>query len=113
MEFPEPNLTLYQAGDSFLKVTIQQDSALFAEGTPGSARAGPTPANHVGWWGEFGARSRLEGKLVLGDYGSGACAHQRCLDHDADRARRRRLQFRRPIPKETTLEDALRRLELG
>ena len=70
MEFPEPNLTLYQVGDSFLKATIQQDSALFAEKNAWLGESRANAGDHVDYWGEFGVAPGLEGKLMLGDYGS-------------------------------------------
>jgi hypothetical protein len=106
MDFPEPNLTLYQVGDSFLKVTIQQDSALFAEKNAWLGESRANAGDHVGYWGEFGVAPGLEGKLVLGDYGSARArisgvwtTTQIGLDAAGS-------NFDDRYPKETTLEDA-------
>jgi hypothetical protein len=69
-DLPEPNLTIYRDGDSFLKSTIQVDSAVFGEGNAWFGESRLNTGDHVGTWAELGVMPGLEGALALGDYGS-------------------------------------------
>jgi len=105
-DLPEPNLTLYRDGDSFLKSTIQVDSAVFVEENAWFGESRLNTGAHVDEWGEFGVVPGLEGALALGDLGSARArvsgvwtTTQIGLDAAGS-------NFDDRYPKEFTLEDA-------
>jgi hypothetical protein len=65
IDLPEPDLTLYGGGDSYLRSTIQIDSAVFTEGNAWFGESRLNTGDHVGEWGEFGVMPGLEGSLPL------------------------------------------------
>ena len=106
VDVPEPNLTLYRDGDSYLKSTIQVDSAVFVEGSAWFGESRRNTGDHVGEWGEFGVMPGLEGALALGGLGSARArvsgiwtTTQIGLDAAGS-------NFDDRYPKELTLEDA-------
>ena len=106
VKLPEPNLTLYGDGDSYLKSTIQVDSAVFVEGNAWFGESRLNTGDHVGAWGEFGVVPGLEGALALGGFGSARArvsgvwtTTQIGLDAAGS-------NFDDRYPKELTLEDA-------
>jgi hypothetical protein len=70
LDLPEPNLTLYGDGDSYLRTTIQIDSAVFVEGNAWFGESRLNAGDHVGSWAEWGVVPGLEGALTLGGLGS-------------------------------------------
>jgi hypothetical protein len=64
------DLTLWREGESFLKPTLQVDSAFFAEHNAWFGDSRDDAGDHVGYWGEFGAMPGLEGALSLGGSGT-------------------------------------------
>jgi hypothetical protein len=106
IDFPEPNLTLYRKDDSYLKTTIQVDSAVFVEENAWFGESRLNAGDHVRYWGEFGVMPGLEGALILGDFGSARArvsgvwtTTQIGLDAAGS-------NFDERYPKELTLEDA-------
>jgi hypothetical protein len=106
IDLPEPNLTLYGGGDSYLKSTIQVDSAVFVEGNAWFGESRLNTGDHVGEWGELGVMPGLEGSLALGGLGfararvSGVWTTTQ-IGLDAAGS-----NFDDRYPKELTLEDA-------
>lgn len=64
------DLTLWSDGDSYLRPTLQVDSALFAEKNAWFGESRANAGDHVDTWGEFGAMPGLEGAFALGEHGT-------------------------------------------
>jgi hypothetical protein len=62
--------TIYRDGDTYLKPTIQVDSAVFAESNAWLGESRANVGDHVGYFGEFGVVPGLEGALSLDGKGT-------------------------------------------
>jgi hypothetical protein len=106
IDFPEPNLTLYRKDDSYLKTTIEVDSAVFAEGNAWFGESRLNAGDHVGYWGEFGVMPGLEGALELGDFGSARARMSGVWTTTQIGLDAAGSNFDERYPKQLTLEDA-------